>query len=117
LLLVTGAGTAYWLWRAVPGVDPALALGRARPLFAAGFHLDAVQHRFVVRPVRALAGLVTATDEKVVDAAVEGAGTTTAKLGGAFADAHRIALPGAAVLVFTGALVLTAVAVCWGAAT
>jgi NADH-quinone oxidoreductase subunit L len=117
LLLVTGAGTAYWLWQAVPGVDPVLALGRARPLFAAGFHLDAVQHRFVVRPVRALAGLVTAADEKVVDAAVEGAGTTTSRLGGAFADAHRIALPGAAVLVFTGALVLTAVAVCWGAVT
>jgi NADH-quinone oxidoreductase subunit L len=117
LLLVTGAGTAYWLWRAVPGVDPALALGRARALFAAGFHLDAVQHRFVVRPVRALAGLVTATDERVVDAAVEGAGSTTTRLGGAFAEAHRIALPGAVVLVFTGALVLTVVAACWGAVT
>jgi NADH-quinone oxidoreductase subunit L len=117
LLLATGAGTAYWLWRAVPGVDPAAALGPARPLFADGFHLDAVQDRLIVRPVRALAGLVTTADERVVDAAVEGAGSTTTKLGGAFADAHRIALPGAAVLVFTGALVLTAVAAWWGAAT
>ncbi|MGX6602892.1 NADH-quinone oxidoreductase subunit 5 family protein [Micromonosporaceae bacterium Da 78-11] len=117
LLLVVGAGTAYWLWRAVPGVDPALALGRARPLFAAGFHLDAVQDRLVVRPVRALAGLVTTADEQVVDAAVEGAGTTTSKLGGAFAEAHRIALPGAALLVFTGMLVLGGLAVWWGAAS
>jgi NADH-quinone oxidoreductase subunit L len=58
---------------------------------------------------------VTATDERVVDAAVEGTGTTTTHVGGALAAAHRFALPAAALLVFTGALVLTVVAV--GAAT
>ncbi|BBH65963.1 NADH dehydrogenase [Actinoplanes sp. OR16] len=111
LLLAAGAGAAWWIWWAVPGVDPALALGPARPLFAAGFHLDAVQHRFVVVPVRALARYVTAADERVVDAAVEGAGAGTRRLGGELAEAHRVAvLPVAAVLVLLGALVLGIVA-------
>jgi NADH-quinone oxidoreductase subunit L len=99
------------LWFAVPGADPATALGRARPVFADGFHLDAVQHLLVVRPVRALARLVTAADVRVVDAAVEGAGTTTSRLGGVLAAAHRIALPGAALLLLAGALLLGVVAV------
>jgi NADH-quinone oxidoreductase subunit L len=110
LLLVTGAGTAWWLWWAVPGVDPALALGRARPLFASGFHLDHIQSLIFVRPVKALAKLVTAADEHVVDAAVEGTGKATRGLGGVFAEAHRTALPGAAVLVLFGALILGVVA-------
>jgi NADH-quinone oxidoreductase subunit L len=116
LLLVVGAGAAWWLWAAVPGVDPADALGRARPLLAAGFRLDAVQNRLVVRPVRALARLVTAADEQVVDAAVEGTGTTTTRLGGMLDSAHRITLPDATVLLFTGALVLGVVAAWYGAA-
>jgi NADH-quinone oxidoreductase subunit L len=116
LLLVAGAGSAWWLWRSVPGADPAAALGRAAPFFAAGFRLDEVQDRLVVRPVRALAGLVTAADEEVVDAAVEGAGTTTTRLGGLLTSAHRIALPGAAVVLFAGVLLLGVVAVWFGAA-
>jgi NADH-quinone oxidoreductase subunit L len=115
LLLVTGAGAAWWLWRALPGVDPARALGRAGPLFAAGFRLDDVQHRLVVVPVRALARLVTATDERVVDGAVMGAGAGTRHLGGLLAGAHRVALPAAAVAVCAGALLLGLVA-WWGAA-
>ncbi|MEU4693159.1 NADH-quinone oxidoreductase subunit L [Actinoplanes sp. NPDC023714] len=111
LLLAAGAGAAWWIWWAVPGVDPALALGPARPLFASGFHLDAVQHRLVVVPVRALARYVTAADERVVDAAVEGAGEGTRRAGGELAEAHRVAvLPVAAVLVLLGALVLGIVA-------
>ena len=117
LLLAAGAGIAWWLWWAVPGVDPAVALGPARSLFAAGFRLDAVQDRLVVRPARALARVVAATDERVVDAAVEGTGTTTSRLGAVLHAAHRIALPGAAVLLFTGALVLGALAVWYGAAS
>ena len=107
VLLALGAGSAWWLWREVPTGDPAEALGRARPFLAAGFRLDAVQDRLVVRPVRALAGLVTTADERVVDATVEGAGSTATRLGGLLAAAHRIALPGAAILVLGGALVLT----------
>ncbi|MEU8815290.1 NADH-quinone oxidoreductase subunit L [Actinoplanes sp. NPDC048796] len=117
VLLAAGAGAAWWLWRAVPGADPAEALGPARQLFASGFHLDAVQDRLVVRPVRALAGVVTATDEKVVDAAVEGTGTGTTGVGNALALAHRVPLPAAAVAVLAGALLLGVVAVWFGAAS
>jgi NADH-quinone oxidoreductase subunit L len=117
LLLVVGAGTAWWLWRAVPGADPAMALGRARGFLAAGFRLDDVQTRLVVRPVKALAQLVTSTDKHVVDAAVEGTGTTTTRLGGLLHSAHRVALPGAAILVLTGALLLGVIAAWYGAAS
>jgi NADH-quinone oxidoreductase subunit L len=111
VLLAVGAGAAWWLWRAVPGVDPALAFGPARRVFAHGFYLDNLQDRLVVRPVRALGNLITATDEHVVDAAVEGSGATTSGLGGILNAAHRIALPGAALVLFAGALVLGAIAV------
>ena len=93
LLLVARRRRRLVALAAVPGVDPAVALGRARPLFAAGFRLDDVQHRLVVRPVRALAGCAKPTDERVVDAAVEGTGTATTRLGGLLAAAHRVALP------------------------
>ena len=116
-LLVLGAGSSWWLWHAAPGTDPAVVFGRARPVFAAGFHLDAVQERLVVRPVRALAGLLKTVDERVVDAAVEGTGTTTTRLGTLAAAAHRAALPRAAVAVFAGALLLGVVAAWWGAAS
>ncbi|MEV6492817.1 NADH-quinone oxidoreductase subunit L [Actinoplanes sp. NPDC051633] len=115
VLLLTGATAAWWLWNAVPGVDPVVALGRARPLLASGFHLDAVQDRLVVRPVRALAGALKTVDERVVDGAVEGTGVTTTALGTLLSAAHRTALPRAAVAVFTGALLLGVVAAIWGA--
>lgn len=114
LLLVTGAGTAWWLWRAVPGTDPAEALGRARPLLATGFHLDEVQHRLVVRPAKALARWATTGDARVVDAAVTGTGSGTARVGEALTEAHRLPLPAAAVAVCAAALVLGAIA-WWGA--
>ncbi|MDI6098603.1 NADH-quinone oxidoreductase subunit L [Actinoplanes sp. NEAU-A12] len=114
LLLATGAGTAWWLWWAVPGADPADALGWARPFLAAGFRLDDVQHRFVVRPVTALARLATAGDTRVVDAAVMGAGTSASRLGEALKEAHRLPLPAAAVAVCLAALLLGAIA-WWGA--
>jgi NADH-quinone oxidoreductase subunit L len=111
ILLVLGAGTAWWLWQAVPGVDPAVALGPARRVFANGFYLDNLQDRLVVRRTRALARVVLATDERVVDATVEGTGTTTSNLGGLLAAAHRIALPGAALVLLAGVLVLGVIAV------
>ncbi|MCA2213023.1 NADH-quinone oxidoreductase subunit 5 family protein [Jidongwangia harbinensis] len=117
VLLALGAGAAWWQWRAAPGADPALALGRLRPLFAAGFHLDAVQDRLVVRPVRALANAVRAVDERVVDAAVEGTGVATTRAGTLLATAHRAALPRAAVAVFTGALLLGVAAAIYGVAS
>ena len=115
VLLALGAGSAWWLWHAAPGTDPAQALGRLRPLFAAGFRLDEIQDRFVVRPVRTLATALRLLDERVVDAAVEGTGSSTTRLGATLARAHRAALPRAAVAVFAGALVLGAVAAIYGA--
>jgi NADH-quinone oxidoreductase subunit L len=115
--LALGAGAAWWLWRAAPGTDPAMALGRLRPVFANGFYLDAVQDRLIVRPVRALAGLVRTIDERVVDAAVEGTGVSTTRLGGLLATAHRGALPRAAAAVFTGALLLGVAAAIYGASS
>jgi NADH-quinone oxidoreductase subunit L len=91
-----------------------MALGPARPFLAAGFRLDDVQNLLVVRPARALAAAVTVTDERVVDGAVEGTGTTATRLGTLLDTAHRVALPGAAVAVFAGALLL---AVWFGAAS
>jgi len=116
ILLAAGSTAAWWLWREVPGVDPATALGRSRPLLASGFRLDEIQDRFLVRPTRALARAVTTADDKVVDAAVEGAGTTTSTVGTALAYAHRLPLPAAAVAVLAGALLLGAAAVLFGAA-
>ncbi|WP_433793275.1 NADH-quinone oxidoreductase subunit 5 family protein [Actinoplanes sp. CA-252034] len=114
LLLATGAGTAWWLWWAVPGVDPADALGRARPFLAAGFRLDDVQHRLVVRPAQVLARWATTGDTRIVDAAVMGAGTGTSRAGDALKEAHRLPLPAAAVAVCAAALLLGAIA-WWGA--
>ncbi|MEU8615561.1 NADH-quinone oxidoreductase subunit L, partial [Actinoplanes sp. NPDC048791] len=86
VLLALGAGSSWWLWHTAPGVDPAQALGRLRPLFAAGFRLDDVQDRLVVRPVRALATALRLLDERVVDAAVEGTGSSTTRLGVRYLD-------------------------------
>ena len=117
VLLVAGAGTAWWLWRAVPGVDPVLALGRAQPVLANGFYLDTLQHLLVVRPVRALASSLKLVDERVVDATVEGTGAATTRAGTLLAAAHQAALPRAAVAVFTGALLLGVAAAIYGVAS
>jgi NADH-quinone oxidoreductase subunit L len=117
LLLALGAGGAWWLWHAAPGADPARALGRLRPLFAAGFRIDDLQDRFLVRPVRAFATTLRTIDERVVDAAVEGTGTSATRLGTLLSNAHRAALPRAVVAVLAGALVLGVAAAILGAAS
>ena len=117
ILLAAGAGGAWWSWRAAPAADPAEVLGPLRPVFANGFYLDAVQDLLVVRPVRALAGAVTAVDVRVVDGAVEGTGTSTSRLGALLTYAHQAALPRAAAAVFTGALLLGVAVAIYGAAT
>jgi NADH-quinone oxidoreductase subunit L len=110
VLVAFGAGGAWFRWRAAPGVDPAEALGRLRPVFARAFYLDEVQRLLIVRPVTALAGAVRTVDERVVDGAVEGSGTGATRLGGLLALAHRAALPRAAVAVLAGAVLLAAAA-------
>ena len=69
----------------------------------------------MVRPVRKLAALLKTVDERVVDAAVEGTGVTTTRLGSVLANVHRAALPSAAMAVLAGALVLGVVVAWWGA--
>ncbi|UED84736.1 NADH-quinone oxidoreductase subunit L [Streptomyces profundus] len=90
-VLATGAavlgGTAtYAAWRrAYEGAgpeDPAPALlGPLRGPAEAGFHLDALYAAAVVRPVRALAGLVRFLDRTVVDTYVRGAAAAPGLLG------------------------------------
>jgi NADH-quinone oxidoreductase subunit L len=110
-----GIAAAWAVWRRDPADDPARALGRLRPVFAAAFHLDQVQDALVVRPVRRLARAVRRTDESVVDGAVVAAGRGTVSLGGLLARAHRAALPRAVGAVLVGAL-LAGAAVILGAA-
>jgi NADH-quinone oxidoreductase subunit L len=116
VLLAAGAGFAVWIWTATHH-DPAEVLGRARPFLASGFRLDDLQNAYVVRPITALARWVTAADKNVVDAAVEGTGTTTTRVGGLLDAAHRGALPGATLLVLAGAVVLGVLAAWIGAAS
>jgi NADH-quinone oxidoreductase subunit L len=113
-LLAAGVGLAYALWRRQPGADPARALGRARPLFAEAFHLDAVQDALVVRPVLALARAVRRADESFVDGAVEATGHGASGLGALLGRAHRAALPRAATAVLAGAVLFGLVAVVLG---
>ncbi|MFC0503570.1 NADH-quinone oxidoreductase subunit L [Micromonospora costi] len=113
-LLLLGAGLAWARWRRDPAADPAAALGPLRPVFAAAFRLDDVQHALVVRPVRALARAVRAGDERVVDGAVEGSGRAASGLGAGLAVLHRAALPRAAAGVLAGALLIGLAAVLIG---
>ncbi|MEU7590425.1 NADH-quinone oxidoreductase subunit L [Micromonospora sp. NPDC049230] len=105
-LLLVGAGLVTLGWRRDPTADPADALGPLRPVFARAFRLDDVQHTLVVRPVRALARVVRAGDEVVVDGAVEGSGRVATGLGAGLAALHRAALPRAAAGVLAGALLI-----------
>ncbi|GAA5178012.1 hypothetical protein GCM10023322_04100 [Rugosimonospora acidiphila] len=111
LCLLAGALLGWALWRRAPAADPALALGRAAPVFAAAFYLDAVQRAAVVRPVLWLAALVRRADESLVDGAVEATGRHTMGLGEAVGRWHRTALPRATATVLGGALLIGLVAV------
>ncbi|QSB15305.1 NADH-quinone oxidoreductase subunit L [Natronosporangium hydrolyticum] len=101
-----GVALAWWRWRRDPATDPATVLGPLRPVFAAGFYLDAVQRAVVVRPVQALAGLVSRGDATVVDGAVTGAGRGTVGLGTLLARAHQGTVTRALTAVLAGALLI-----------
>ena len=73
-LVVTTALLVRALWAG--GIDPAGRLGRARPLLAREFGVDAAWDRGVVRPVRGTSRLAVAGDTDVVDAYVRGTGWT-----------------------------------------
>jgi NADH-quinone oxidoreductase subunit L len=109
--LVAGAGLAWWVWRRDPAADPALALGRAAPVFGNAFYLDAVQDALVVRPVRALARVVRRIDESIVDGTVEATGRGALRLGSLVVRAHRGPLPRAVGAVLAGAVLIGVAAV------
>ncbi|MGN6244612.1 MAG: NADH-quinone oxidoreductase subunit 5 family protein, partial [Motilibacteraceae bacterium] len=113
LLLLAGAGAVWSVWRRDPAADPALALGRVRPVLARAFGVDAAYDRLVVRPVDALARLVVTGDRDVVDAYVRGAGRGAVLLGGLLRGGRSgsvqryltVVLAGAVVVAVAGVLV------------
>jgi NADH-quinone oxidoreductase subunit L len=114
LLVALGAAGAAAAWARDRAADPARALGPLRPVFAAAFGFDALQHTLVVRPVTALAAAVRRADSGIVDGAVEGTGRTASRIGESTHIWHHGALPRAAGAVFGGALVIAAAALVIG---
>ncbi|WUI00180.1 NADH-quinone oxidoreductase subunit L [Spirillospora sp. NBC_00431] len=82
VLVLVGAGAAFLIWNRDPALDPARALGPARPLFARAFYVDELYVLIIIRPVRALARHVVIFDGRQVDGAVVGAGRGARRLGG-----------------------------------
>jgi len=78
-LAVVGSLGAYAAWRTAG--DPALRLGRLRPVLAAGFGVDSLYDRLFVRPTLAVARAVRWGDDNVVDAYVQGSGVAARLLG------------------------------------
>ena len=119
VLALSGLGIAgAWLaWRRDTAADPATVLGPARRVFDRAFYLDDVQDVLVVRPVTALARAVRYGDEQLVDGVVEATGTTTVRVGRVVATRHRAGLPGYALAVLTGAVLIGLAAVLTGVVT
>jgi NADH-quinone oxidoreductase subunit L len=104
--LVAGALGTLVLWRRAPAVDPADALGRARPWFDDAFKVDAFYDRVLVRPVRALASGVRWGDEEVVDPYVQGSGSGARFAGGLLRLAQNGNVQGYLTLLLAGVLVM-----------
>ncbi|WP_396453964.1 NADH-quinone oxidoreductase subunit L [Actinomadura sp.] len=80
LLAAAGAGAAFLVWNRDPALDPARALGPARPVFARAFFVDELYAAAIVRPVVALAQYVVTFDRTRVDAAVVWTGRGSRRL-------------------------------------
>jgi NADH-quinone oxidoreductase subunit L len=79
LLVAAGAVLVWSAWRRDPDADPMRRLlGPAWAWCAAGFGVDAVYDRLLVRPLRALAGGVVAVDDDLT-AGVQETGVVTAR--------------------------------------
>jgi NADH-quinone oxidoreductase subunit L len=101
LLAVTlGGWAAYRLWQRDTAEDPAVALGRWRPLLDNAFYVDTGYDRAFVRPVRAIARGTVLVDDNVVDELVEEAGRSTMRAGRLF----RLTVTGNAQGYLTSAL-------------
>ena len=108
-LAVAGSITAYAAWRAVG--DPALRLGRLRPVLAAGFGVDALYSRIFVRPTLAAARAVRWGDDNVVDTYVQGSGVAARLLGAGLRLTQNGNLQGYLTGVLAGATLLAVGAV------
>ncbi|MBV9096626.1 MAG: NADH-quinone oxidoreductase subunit L [Frankiaceae bacterium] len=81
-LAVAAAAAVVALWRRDTAADPLAVLGPVRRPLAAAFGVDAFYDRVVVRPLHAAASAVLRADDRGLDSAVEGSGTTASGLGG-----------------------------------
>ncbi len=114
-LLGVGAAAAWFGWRRDRTADPAVALGRFRPVLAKGFGFDTLYDRAFVRPVLALAQAVRRVDDDGLDGAVRGSGTAARALGagvratqtGNVQSYLTGLLVGVVLLAIAGALVVT----------
>ncbi|GAA5008199.1 NADH-quinone oxidoreductase subunit L [Actinopolymorpha pittospori] len=83
VLVLASAALVIGAWRRLDRGDPAVLLGRARPVLEHGFRVDDLIAAYVVRPVWGLARAVVAGDRDVVDFYVQGSGRAARLLGGA----------------------------------
>jgi NADH-quinone oxidoreductase subunit L len=105
-LTLLGAGATWWRWRQDAEVVP----GALRPMFAAGFGIDAVQRALVVRPVRVLARLARVGDARAVGGAAIGTGRGALRIGRTLARAHASGLGGYVTTALTGGVLLALLA-------
>jgi NADH-quinone oxidoreductase subunit L len=108
-LAVAGSLAAYAAWRTAG--DPALLLGRLRPVLATGFGMDALYHRLFVGPVLATARAVRWGDDNVVDTYVQGSGVAARLLGAGLRRTQNGNLQGYLTGVLAGATLLAVGAV------
>ncbi|MGH3496524.1 MAG: NADH-quinone oxidoreductase subunit 5 family protein [Nocardioidaceae bacterium] len=81
--LVLAAGAATWArWRGAggDGIDPAVALGRLRPVLAGALGIDTLIGWAIVRPVEYAADIAVTADTDVVDAYPRGIGVSAGAL-------------------------------------
>ncbi|WP_426563392.1 NADH-quinone oxidoreductase subunit L [Angustibacter sp. McL0619] len=110
--LASIAGVAGTVALAARVGDPASVLPAwVQRVLTAGFGVDAAQSRLVVRPVRALARLVTAGDQDVVDAYVRGSATSSRWAGIALRRTQTGVTTGYLTWLVAGALVAVVVGV------
>ncbi|WP_433329509.1 NADH-quinone oxidoreductase subunit 5 family protein [Spirillospora sp. CA-294931] len=111
LLVAAGGGAAFVVWNRDPALDPARALGPARPVFARAFYVDEFYALTVVRPVRALARWVVEFDGRGIDALVVGVARGARRVGEPLTRTQNGNPQGYLTGVLAGVVVIAAVVV------
>ncbi|MBA9001368.1 NADH-quinone oxidoreductase subunit 5 family protein [Thermomonospora cellulosilytica] len=108
-----GIAVAHLLWNRDPALDPADRLGPVRKVFDRAFYVDEVYAALVVRPVRAVARAVVATDRHGIDALVVGTAGWSRRAGGALrrvqtgnAQAYLTGLLAGVIVIAAGVVIL-----------